>query len=91
VRQDDDVTKFKKEDGKKVVIPVDTAVDVTEIKVVGGAKYANVTDWGWTSLSNSTPPASRPRTATRPRAAPPLQRRPKRDPPCGGIETQRAA
>lgn len=52
VREDDNITKFKKVDGKKVQIPVGTKVDVTEIQENGGAKYAKVTDWGWTKLSN---------------------------------------
>jgi Domain of unknown function (DUF4157) len=52
VRKDDDLTKFKVEGGKTVKIPLDTAVEVTELKVVGGKKYANVKDWGWTSFAN---------------------------------------
>jgi hypothetical protein len=52
VREDEDLTRYKKEDGKNVVIPVDTTVEVTELQDVGGAKYAKVTDWGWTKFTN---------------------------------------
>lgn len=52
VRDPADITKFKMANGKKVVIPVDTAVDVTEVKESGGKKLANVDGWGWTSVGN---------------------------------------
>jgi hypothetical protein len=51
-REDDDVTKLKKENGKNVEIPVNTKVSVEEIKTVGGAKYAKLKDRGWVSLSH---------------------------------------
>ena len=52
VREDENLTKVKKQDGKKVIIPADSTVDVTEIKESGGKKYAKVDGWGWTSFSN---------------------------------------
>src|SRR5205814_2107256 len=45
-------TKVKTDKGKAVVIPKGSAVTVTEVKDAGGAKYANVQDWGWTKFSN---------------------------------------
>jgi hypothetical protein len=52
VRDDADLSKYKLDGGKKVAIPADTTVDVTELKDVAGAKYANVTGYGWTRFSN---------------------------------------
>jgi hypothetical protein len=66
VREDDEVTRYKKEDGKKVMIPVDSDVEVTEIKEVGGAKYANVKDWGWTSFGNLNTTGKLPKGAYKP-------------------------
>ena len=52
VREDENLTKVKKEEGKQVVIPKDSAVEVTEIKDEGGKKYAKVDGWGWTMFAN---------------------------------------
>jgi hypothetical protein len=52
VRDDADLNKVKKDGGKKVVIPVGSAVEVTEMKESGRHKYANVEGWGWTLFGN---------------------------------------
>jgi hypothetical protein len=52
VREDENLSKVKQEGGKKVIIPADSSVDVTEIKESGGKKYAKVDGWGWTLFSN---------------------------------------
>jgi hypothetical protein len=52
VRDDADLSKYKLDGGKKVTIPADATVDVTELKDVAGASYAKVTDHGWTRFSN---------------------------------------
>jgi len=52
VREDENLSKVKTDGGKKVIIPADSTVDVTEIKESGGKKYAKVDGWGWTLYSN---------------------------------------
>ncbi len=52
VREDEDLTKVKKDGKQKVIIPVDSTVDVTEIKEHKGKKYAQVDGHGWTLFSN---------------------------------------
>jgi hypothetical protein len=52
VRDDADLNKIKMDGAKKVAIPADASVEVTELKDVGTVKYAKVKDYGWTRFSN---------------------------------------